>query len=413
MTQLQTPHPPPHTDFDSALQESLAALRAALIAALEALPAYPRNAPDLARTVGLERNIAWKMFSLVHKRDVLAAARLVPGPASIATFVAGAGRAGVPQAILDRVAQAAESHQRVVRLHAGDRASADIMLGSRSGEAGELALRRAAFRSMSYLAGVQAQAQFQTFMFAPSSSDPAILDGVSLNGFVELRRMRPDAPVVIGRAMATDDKGKIVSPAGDVSLDGPLADGEFVPLLRDFCSRPLPTFRRVQGERGFVENELAPGPIGKIGATSFGAGSVIRSLASRYRDADNANMDLVARVRTPAAVLVCDVLAHEEVFGDAVPRLAVYSDLFGSALMRGAGRERYRLPTHQSVEVLGAGPESAHSGDIPRYTSMLRHVMGRLSWDGRRFRAYRARIEYPFTPTCVVVSFDLLDPPRS
>jgi hypothetical protein len=247
-------------------------------------------------------------------------------------------------------------------------------------------------------------------MFAPTAADPAVVDGVSLNGFIELRRMRPDAPVVIGRAMATDDHGTIIS-SPDRPVDGPLAPSEFVPLLMEFCSAPLPRFRQVQGERGFVENELVEGPIGKTGAITFAAASVIRGLASRYRDEANANMDLVTRVRTPVAALICDVLAHEDIFGDVIPGLAVYSDLYGSALMRGEGRERYRLPGSQKVEALGKGPHSAHTQDIPRYTSMLRHVLDRLGWEPERFNVYRARIEYPFTPTSVVVSFDLLDRP--
>jgi hypothetical protein len=400
------------TAFESDIQRSLSAVQAAVTAAVESLPTYPRKAPELARQLGLERNVAWKLFRLMNERDVFAAARFVPGQASIAAFVSAAAEAGVPGKLLEKVTGATHAYSRVVQLHAGDRASADIMLGGRTGEAGESALRRSAFRSMSFLAGAQAEAQLKTFLMAPAADGSENLDGVSLNGFVELRRMRADAPVVIGRPMATDDRGKVLKAIPEETIDGPLPEGECMPLLRDYCSKPLPRFRLVQGEWGFMETELVGGPVGKTGAITFMTADVVRGLASRYRSEQNMNMDLVARIRTPTAVLICDVLAHAALFGEMTPRVAVYSDLFGDALRRGPGRERYSLSSVHRVEFLGQGLGRTQTPEIPRYTRMLQYVMDRLSWDGAQFNTYRVRIELPFTPTSMVVSFDLLDRPN-
>jgi hypothetical protein len=265
-----TSHTDAATGFERAVERSLSELQASLTAAVEALPTYPRKAPELARALGLERNVAWKLFRLMNERDVFAAAKFVPGSASMAAFVTSASAAGVPEEISRRVGEAARAYESVVRMHAGDRASADIMLGPRTGDAGggELALRRAAFRANSLLAGVQAEAQLQTFLFAPSEKGGGVIHGVSLNGFVNLRRMRPGAPIVIGRSMATDDQGNLLKPEVDGSIDGPLPHGEYVPLLKDFCSSPPPRFRQVKGDRGFVDNELEDGPVGKTGATT-------------------------------------------------------------------------------------------------------------------------------------------------
>src|SRR5262245_56898508 len=116
------------TPFENDVRESLVALRGSLSAVVEALPEYPRRAPDLVRILGLERNLAWKLFRLIHERDVFVAARFVPGAASIEAFVAAARGTGVPGALLEGVRHAAAHHEKVVRMHAGDRASADIML---------------------------------------------------------------------------------------------------------------------------------------------------------------------------------------------------------------------------------------------------------------------------------------------
>jgi hypothetical protein len=394
--------------FEHDVQSSLTRLQEVLNAAVESLEEYPRKSTDLARLLGLERNVAWKLFRLIHERDVFVAARFVPGAASMATFVTGAAAAGVPEALLTRVAEATERYESVVRRHAGDRASADIMLGGKSGEAAELALRRSAYRSMSFLAGVQAEAQLQTFIMAPSA-DGKMVDGVSVNGFVGLTRVRPGAPVVIGRAMRTDDRGAVLSSGKEEPIEEPRDETEVVSLLHEFCSMPLPKFRRQPGERGFVENELEEGPVGRTGAITFMAGTIVRGVGNRYRSADQTTMDVVARVRTPSALLVCDVLVKRGLVLPESQRAGVYGDLFGLALLRWAGRERYRLASVHRVEHLGTGPASAHTPDIPRYTRMLEYVFGRIGWNGEEFDVYRTRIEFPFSPTSVMVSFDLAE----
>jgi hypothetical protein len=397
--------------FETDVQNALSALQSALGAAVEALPEYPRKAPDLTRLLGLERNVAWKLHRLIHERDVFAAARFVPGAGSIAAFVAGAAGAGVPGDLLERVSETSAKYDAVVRFHAGDRAAADVMLGSRSGEAAELVLRRSAFRSMSFLAGVQARAQLQVFILAPSEKNGQQLDGVSLNGFVDLTRMRSEAPVVIGRAMATDRGGGMLPATEELPIDGPLPEGEHVPLLREFCSTPLPRFVHGPGERGFTENELVSGPVGKTGAISFMAGTLIRGVGNRYRDKTGTTADVVARVRTPVSLLICDILAPEGLLADDAPRVGVYSDLFGHALLRGDSRERYRLRSAPQAELLGMGCGAGQTPEIPRYSRMLQHVFDRVGWDARRFKLFRVRIEYPFTPASVLVTFELREPP--
>jgi hypothetical protein len=396
--------------FEDDLRASMAALRAAVGAVVEALPSYPRRAPDLARQLGLERNLAWKMFRLINETDALDAARFVPGAASIDAFLEAASRGGVKEELASRVRETAARHAEVVRLHAGDRASADIMLGARGGEAAELALRRGAFRAASYVAGVQAQTHLQAFILAPSATDPNTMDGVGMKGFVDLRRMRPDAPVVVGKSMATDDAGNVLTRRETEPVDGPLPAGRHVALLEEFCSQPLPAFRRVPGERGFIEDELVEGPVGKTGSITFMAGDVLRSFAPRFATGADRTMDMVTRVRTPAAVLVCDLLVHEALFGDVEVRASVYDDLLGDAMRRGAGgagRERYRLGSLGKVERLGRAPGAVQSPDVPRYVRMMQHVMDRLRWEAERFVVHRVRIEMPFLPTSVVMTIDL------
>jgi len=311
----------------------------------------------------------------------------------------------------ERVRDAAGRYFDVLKVHAGDRVSADIMLGTRGGENADIALRRAGFRAASSLAGVQAQTQLQTFIMAPSAT-AGIIDGVALKGFVDLRRMRPGAPVVIGRAMSTDDAGRVINSAANQPID-PQPEGQLVPLLADFCSSPLPQFQQVDADPPFVEYELVEGPVGRTGAATIISASLVRALGSRYRDKDNTRLDTVTRIRTPAAVLICDTLVHKDIFpaGHPAPRASLYSDIFGDAVRRGDNRERYRLPVNVAVEHLGRGTSVAQAAEVPRYPRMLDHVFARLGWDPNAFDIYRTCVEFPFTPTSLTVTFELLPPP--
>jgi hypothetical protein len=58
------------------------------------------------------------------------------------------------------------------------------------------------------------------------------------------------------------------------------------------------------------------------------------------------------------------------------------------------------------VESLGTGVSRCRSSDIGRYSELLRTVCDKLGWDGRSFRGYRCRIDYPLYGTQVAMAWD-------
>jgi hypothetical protein len=379
-------------------------MQGAAAAVLESLPSYPRSAQELASQLKVDKNLAWKVFRLLAERDRLAAGRFVLGPQAMGIFLKAAAEQGAGAATLDELRSASNEFERIVKEHAGDRASIEMMLsgaGPTPDEFTEIALRRAAFRSNGYFVGVQARTQVQTFIAAPSANE-RMVDGISLRALVDLRRVRASAPVVIGRAMCTDDGGVMLHPGGQEPLDDSIRVGE-MPLIREFCSRPLPEFRRVMGERGFVEDVLGEGPVGDMGATTVVAGEVMREVCQRGRVPGDELAQMVTRVKTPCQVLIADYIVRHDLYPPFEPSLNVYCDMMGEAMRRREERHRYLRPVNEKVELLGRGPEAAQTPDMPRYPKLLRYAFDRLGWDASKFSIYRVRMEYPFVPSSVVI----------
>lgn len=354
--------------------------------------------------LAVDKNLAWKVFRLMRERDRFAGGRFVLGPQAMGIFIKAAAQRGAAGGLIDDLREAAAEFEEVIRVHAGDRASFEMMLsaaGAEPDESTEIALRRAAFRSNGYFVGVQARAQVQTFIAAPSA-DGRMVDGVSLRSLIDLRRLRAAAPVVIGRAMCTDAGGVLLHPGGVETLDDAIRPGD-MPLIREFCSQPLPAFRRVMGERGFVEDLLGVGPVGDTGATTVTAGEVMRSVSDRRRIPGDELAQMVTRVRTPCEVVIADYIVHRDLYGPLAPTLNVYCDMMGEAMRRVEEKDRYRRAVSEKVEHLGGGVEAAQTPEIPRYSRLLRHVFDRLRWNAGDFEVYRVRMEFPFVPSSVVI----------
>jgi hypothetical protein len=403
---LQVPTPP--LGFEDAVRRAVSHVQAATAALLEALPGAPRAAPELASSLSVDKNLAWKVFRLVRERDRLAGGRFVLGPQAMGILLRAAEDRGGPADLITDLRDASAEFEDVVRTHAGDRASFEMMLsaaGPEPDESTEIALRRAAFRASGYFVGVQARAQVQTFIAAPSANRDMV-DGASLRSLVDLRRIRAGAPVVIGRAACTDSGGVFLHPGGVETLDDSVSPGE-MPLIPEFCTSPLPEFRRVLGERGFVEDTLGEGPVGSTGAITVTAGEVMRQTNPRKPVPGDELAQMVTRIRTPCEVVISDYIVHHDLYGPLAPTLDVYCDVMGEAMRRREERPRYRRAVTERIEHLGRGIDTAQTPEVPRYAKLLRYVFNRLSWDPSAFDVYRVRMEYPFVPSSMVIVHEI------
>jgi len=422
--------------FEEEASAVLTRLRMALSQLVEALPGHIDRATDLQRTLKLDANLCWRVFKVTGAANPLSAGRHVLGPTSMKRFLRAVARHDVPAELVEAASDAAAAFEEVIGRHAGDRATFDSMVstlhGCQANDQIDLTHKRAGFRSNKHVCGVHAKTQLNCCLLHPAA-EPGMLDIATLRGAVGLQRMRPDARWIVAEARTADDDGVVRRQVNREPLDPGVGapdtgvvGGETmhgVSPLRAFCSEPLPKFRTVAAQGGFVLGELVGNGVGNTSAITCITGDVIRSVASCYREEHNRCADLVAGVHTPCRVLIHDLLIFKGMFGPTSgfgstsgpgsisPEVYVYDD-YWRKVSRGATPPGTPMLTPQeTLSYLGSGPSVLHTPDVPRYGEMARYVFDRLGWDGEHFDVYRCRVEYPVMHSAVVIRFALPERP--
>ena len=324
-----------------------------------------RDGPPTCRDRWARTDAAWKVFRRWSTSDVFVAT-LCSRESSDQRVLAGTRAAGVaPGPAGSDPWKRPTGINRVVRLHAGDRASAEIMLGDRAGRQGELGLRRT-FRSMSYAAGVRAQAQLQTFIFALERSGRRHVRRRIAQRF---RGHRARASRCAGgcwtrwpRTMRGDRCSR-----GWTSRSIPERGQRDRSAVDRVLLDPDAAVQARAGGARFVENRLAAGPVGRTGDHVHGrehhpaGGAPVPGLRERHDVAGGA-------VRTPTALFVCDAAGPRD--GVRTRGAAVSASTRGSLRRRDAPRPRGRTVSAslgRHAGYLGMGVGAIQTPDIPRY----------------------------------------------
>jgi hypothetical protein len=403
--------------FEQHAERVLARFRSALARVIESLPGDTHRAQELSRALGIDKTLSWRIANLVRVADPFEAAQHVPGTAGMRIFLRAAKKKNVPTELINATQHAVREFDQLVEIHATDRTSLEMMLSSRARKGRErvdLEHRRAAFRANSYLWGIQARAQLKTHILHPSATNDTLFDVASVLGFVGLRRIRADVPWVVYRAKIADDDGIQRRVATREPIDGDsdqTADSVRAPLLRDFCTHPLPQLRRVISPTGTVEFEIAEGEVGNTGAITCMLGEIARNAGPRFREEHNRFVELVASVMTPCESLVFDQIVHRDLVDMANAELAIYGALDGNTPPMTMDCHRFRLPVFEEVEPLGHGLNVLHTSAVPQYVDLIRHVLQRVGWREDDFTAYRAKLTFPPLSTSIVVRGELRSRP--
>lgn len=405
----------PMTAGPATLQEDAAAVlgrvRSVFGELLASLSGIRRPA-DLQRALDIDYKMSWRACRIAAATDPLTIGVHVPGPSSLKRFLKRARQRGIPIGLIEATRQAGQDFEALVRRHAGDRKSFDSMISAMTGDWAEqidLEQKRTAFRAASHLYGLQVGTGM-TCRIISGSKDENRFDICRLQGHMGLRRSRPNAPVMLSRHVCSSDFGAIDSSYIREPLD-PKGNGDHgVSLLPEFCSRPTPQIRISELSTGEVQAGLVGRDVGMAGEVTCVLGDVSRNILSPYADDTLPRLRLNQDVRVPTAVLIHDVLMPNDLFGEVMPRLFVFTER--SMLDLTPGHEGPGLlPVAESVVHLGRGPAVIHTPDVPRYGELLQYAFDRLGWDAEKFEVYRCRIEYPVMHSVASIQFYLPEKP--
>lgn len=391
-------------------------LRAALQEITRAFPRERTERPArLAETLGVDNVLAWKVCKIIESEDPFLAAQYLPGAGGEKILLDSARKRGVPTESLQAARDAFDAVRDLVKVHAGSRRLFNTMVSgyvTSNRERAELEHRRGAYESLGYVWGVQARTQVHTYILSPSD-DGEHFDAAAIRGFVDLRRLRPNVPWRMGRPFSVDDEGRLTSEFRTRALDsesggpGPLTD---LPLMRRFCTQPLPRFSREKQPNGTVEYLLDSGPVGNAGLLSCFTGELIYAAEPRFHTERHRHMAVRAFARTPCETFLFDIFEDRELFGMRPLQLEMFSGLFATdpTLLC---PECDRMPHFEKVETYERAADGVLAPEAPRYAEMIDYAFEQLGWDRQRFALHRVRIAYPPIPSVLFLSHVLPERP--
>lgn len=398
--------------FEEDLRAAVQGVRGALAEIVAAADVDATKPQQMARDVGLDKSLSWKLSRILNEEDAVATALHLPGKAGLRIVLRSFEKAGASEQSLNALRNAVSDFDRMIEVHCGDRETLELMLGHlrRDGQAQhDEALRKKSFQGNSAIWGVQARVHIAAQFAAPSASDPDVLDFATVSGLVDFRRLRSEVPWAVASVRQYSDDGTVKPVDQWEPIDQSMGSGE-VPLLREFSTHPPPNVRVAPGLPGITRYEIVEGPVGNTGVTTCLTGWIDREVAVRHRTESDRFGEHVVSINTPAELLIFDLFVHRDIGFNMPPQLLLYSQLPGGPLYPKGGRDRGILPLREEIIRLGEGPPDMVTPEIPRYHVIMEQAMRRLRDDPSKYMGFRLKLRYPPIPTMAVYRHTLPEP---
>ncbi len=389
--------------FVASATSRLRAAQAAMTDLLEEAGLVGAKPTQIGRTLGVDKTLAWKISRFVGDEQAVGAARHMPGSAGVEIVLRAAAAHGVGSPRVRAMRDADRSLRDFMRRHAGDRRSFEAMLakGGRDDRI-ESEERKALYKSGSAIWGVRARAQALMLALRPSERDPGRIDVLQLGGMFGFERLREDVPWIIRRLTNTTDTGSAETGFVREPLDPEGATGGGLPLAPRFCTGAMPEIRQFRAEDGTLYDELAPSAVGRHGAVTFVTGEIYRGAIPMAWSATNTQGRYKLTVRTPVEVVMFDLLLHRDLTHFGEPEMRVLGLLEDRP--SGGGSAPGALYDAEEARRLGS-PPVMQTTRIGGYPGMVGEALEMAGWGGLdSYRGYRAELEFPPAPSCVVMT---------
>lgn len=384
-------------------------LRRAIAAVMSSVGAEIDEPQEMARRFGLDKTLSWRLSRLVREEDPWEALQHIPGRPGMGIFAGVMETSGAPADRLAAMWEAVDGFERFVRTHTRDRETLEMMVGGtarRSAERRMESFRKAGFLSNSAILGVKAVTQVCAHMIAPSRT-PGMADMGVISGLSEFCRLRPNVPWAV--ATVRNWGGASASMTGESAaapVDETTRAGE-APLMKEFCSQPVPDVRVAEHPKGTYRCMLTDGPLGYSAAATVISGWVYHATAPLSESYPGEPGEHGANLTTPVEALVFDLFVHRDLPFARSVTARVYSQLPGGPRYAEEGATAYELPVPTEIVDMEDGPPDPPSPALGRYAEMIGRVAGRMGRAAEDFSVLRYRLRYPPIPALALLTHPL------
>ena len=393
------PSLPAEVDFEQEVGHVGELLARAMRSLVGAIPGGPYRPQQLARALGLNKNVSSRVLAATGQKDPIATVHCMPGPECLRQLTRAAGRKGVDAAVVEDAESAIESFERLLLAAGGDRAALDAIIGGWLPDARqrfETAAKQMMFKGTASLKGVMTETELSATFIHPTSSSNN-LDLLVLSGLVGVRRLRPGVPVYISVLHSRRAQLRSIAEAGRQLEDA---------ILRPF-STPSAEIEAREAESYFYA-VLRGKAVGPASAVDVFMTEFIPNGSVAFGTPERPSVWISSINEIPAKTQVNDVFVHKSVWKNIEPELRLYDTTFhGSVGPKDLHSEVRRLPITESIQALGHGAAGFRNGLVPNYVEMIRRVCDQRGWIADDFRGVRCQISYPFYGLQAAIVFQL------
>jgi hypothetical protein len=375
---------------------------------LSRLPGQIVRASHLQHCLDLDAKLAWQFFKVAKATDPLEAVRHMPSVVAVRRIAKAAASKGVPADVIEAVSKAVTHFDEVGKRHADGRESFAAMVASIRGENAAETLtmqaRRAAFRANSQLWGAQVGVLFyQCFLRRQASGE---LKATVVSGKFDYRKLRADAmPLMYGRSGAVPGPEGEIPACKDLPIDVDSFNRYGIPVLPEFCSKPVPRFSEPSIQNGWHLQTMLGDQLGKLGSIDLVTAAYKSHQLTELTDGRKVTFAWFAS-HVPMEIAVIELLTHRPSFGEVKPTFRVMPE-FIQELEPELEREGSQLPCFEQVQHLGNFRTAPPASEVRDYAKMGTRVLGHVKWAEEEFDVHRVVVGYPMIHTIMGMGFEV------
>ncbi|MDF1839457.1 MAG: hypothetical protein P1V35_16435, partial [Planctomycetota bacterium] len=311
---------------------------------------------------GINSVSAGRLLKAIAQKDPIATLQLLPGPKPLQQVIDASKRLQIEEEAIERAETATREFDGFIREQAGDRSTLKAMLTAWLPEERkefESQRRQTIFKARQELDGVSSDLELNAMVIHPSE-DPGHLDLVNVKCLFGIDRIRPEATVTLGTALAenitehSNGDSNAASERLPRTLEGDVAhDGFHSVLLSEFCTERIAPLQ-VHPHGTHVDYTLGPTGFGRASKVDLVLAEVNpKGLVRSSPDMKHPpHFWVIPEMCTRK--MVFDIILHEDVYTERSPVLRFYDTKgLGIADPSDPRSDRDRRDFSHSIEVIG------------------------------------------------------------